>query len=62
MEPRPFPPDRADADDEMLEFRRQSLKDADGGRLIPAREAIASLGKRRKQSDAANCGKKSDEE
>ncbi|HJT30913.1 MAG TPA: hypothetical protein VJ783_02520 [Pirellulales bacterium] len=54
MEERSFPPDRADTDDEMIEFLRQSLKDADDGRLMPAREAIASLGTRRRSSDAVN--------
>ena len=33
---------------ESLEFLRQSLEDADAGRLLPMRKAVASLGKRKR--------------
>lgn len=58
MEERPIRPAGADIDDEMIESIRRSLKDIDEGRTVPAREAIASLGRRRKQSGAANRGNK----
>ncbi|HEX5472590.1 MAG TPA: hypothetical protein VFW73_11925 [Lacipirellulaceae bacterium] len=54
MEQRPIGADGIGTDDEMIEFLRQSLKDADEGRLLPAREAIASLGKNRSGQQPRN--------
>ena len=56
MEKQQIRPDRDDYDDEMLAFLRQSLKDVDEGRTIPAREAIASLGKRRSRAETCDHG------